>query len=166
MRLVALLPSPGFRSLREQRDAASYAGAREANTEPVYEGPRAVSGNQVGTARLSVEVGMGRSVCSSALRRSTNERISHFSPRLLLLHRTECSLLSRSVDLSVGLIQALRAPRVPDLPTAVIVGVHLFEAAGTRPDASKNVARGISVQDAIILTLVSHGLISFLPPTA
>ena len=121
---------------------------------------------EVGTARLAVEVGMGRSVCSSALRRSTNERISHFSPRLLLLHRTACSLLSRSVDLSVGLIQALRAPRVPDLPTAVIVGVHLFEAAGTRPDASKNVARGISVQDAIILTLVSHGLISFLPPTA
>ena len=46
MRLVALRPSPGFRSLREQRDAASYAGACEANTEPVYEGPRAVSGNR------------------------------------------------------------------------------------------------------------------------
>ena len=52
MRLVALLPSPGFRSLREQRDAASYAGACEANTEPVYEGPRAVSGNSSAGSRV------------------------------------------------------------------------------------------------------------------
>ena len=43
MRLVALLPSPGFRSFRE----------RSAATE-------------VGTARLAVEVGMESSVCSSA----------------------------------------------------------------------------------------------------
>jgi hypothetical protein len=107
MRLVALLPSPGFRSLREQRDAASYAGAREANTEPVYEGPRAVSGNQVGTARLSVEVGMGRSVCSSALRRSTNERISHFSPRLLLLHRTACSLSDSIRQVQCGIVMCI-----------------------------------------------------------
>jgi len=61
MRLVALLPSPGFRSLREQRDAASYAGACEANTEPVYEGPRAVNrggnrsaGGQGGDGKIRV----------------------------------------------------------------------------------------------------------------
>ena len=62
---------------------------------------------EVGTARLAVEVGMGRSVCSSALRRSTNERISHFSPRLLLLHRTACSLSDSIRQVQCGIVMCI-----------------------------------------------------------
>jgi hypothetical protein len=41
---------------------------------------------------VTVATGLGRSLSSSALRRSTNVRISHFSLRLLLVDRTVCSL--------------------------------------------------------------------------
>src|SRR5262249_53785824 len=104
MRLVALLPSPGFRSLRERRDAASYAGACEANTEPVYEGPRAVSGNRGGNRSAGGRGGDGKIRVFERLRRSTNERISHY---LLFLHRTACPLSDSRRQVQCGLVMCI-----------------------------------------------------------
>src|SRR5215470_3336293 len=50
------------------------------------------AGIEVGTVGLAVTTGLKRSVFSRALRRSINERISHFSPRLRFHNHTACSL--------------------------------------------------------------------------
>jgi hypothetical protein len=49
------------------------------------------AGRVVGIAGLVVKTESEKSSCSSALRRSTKERTSHFSSRLLLLNHTACS---------------------------------------------------------------------------
>src|SRR5262249_57619713 len=58
-------------------------------------------------------------------------------------------LITRSVDLFVGLVEGLCV--LPDLATAVVVGVHLLRTSGTsrtRLDAWANCVRGISLQVA------------------
>src|SRR6516165_5368822 len=79
----------------------------QAHAKPILNQCMRVRERSAATARLAVEVGMGRSVCSNALRRSTNERISHFSPRLLLLHGTACSLSDGIRQVQCGLVMCI-----------------------------------------------------------
>src|SRR5215475_5929989 len=69
--------------------------ARHAHTKPTLNQwirlREKSAGIEVGIVGLAVSRGPEKSVCSSALRRSSNERTSHFCPRLLLLHHTACS---------------------------------------------------------------------------
>jgi hypothetical protein len=53
--------------------------------------PDQSAGTEVGFVGLVVKTESEKSSCSSALRRSTKERTSHFSSRLLLLHHTAFS---------------------------------------------------------------------------
>jgi hypothetical protein len=52
---------------------------------------------------------------------------------------------TRSAELFIGLGLVEGLCVLPDLATAIVVGVHLFQAAGTRLVVSKNVTRPISV---------------------
>lgn len=51
---------------------------------------------------MTITTGLGRSLCSGALTRSSNERISHLSLRLLLLGRTACSFSNRIRQVQCG----------------------------------------------------------------
>jgi len=68
---------------------------------------RAVSGNRGGNRSAGGRGGDGKIRLFECRRHSTNERISHFSPRLLLLHHTARSLSDSIRQVQCGLVMCI-----------------------------------------------------------